>query len=191
VQGYTAGRIPGVSPTPDADGYFTYTRPEGKQGGHGVGWSELPRYSFLVAPGWEERPVSIADLGGTEIDLRYTHPDQGDLEVVVAPIMRFMNIDFNANVRIEDVAPPERIIDGFALEIFGGPLTEGDVLQQEVNNIDGLTYYSWEVKPHRLVTATAVKNRLILMSIQANSRQWRKAREPLLHMWKSLRIVSA
>ena len=52
---------------PDSDGYFTYTRPEGKQGGHGVGWSELPRYSFKVPPGWKETPVSIADLGGTEV----------------------------------------------------------------------------------------------------------------------------
>ncbi len=52
---------------PDADGYQTYVRPEGKSGGHGVGWSEIPRYSFKVPKGWEETPVSIADLGGTEV----------------------------------------------------------------------------------------------------------------------------
>jgi hypothetical protein len=40
---------------------------QGKSGGHGVGWSEMPRYSFKVPPGWEETPVSIADLGGTEV----------------------------------------------------------------------------------------------------------------------------
>ena len=45
-------------------------RPEGKSGGHGVGWTEVERYSFRVPAGWEETPVSIADLGGTEIDLR-------------------------------------------------------------------------------------------------------------------------
>lgn len=92
VQGYTAGRLPGmgdahtmlchttvweqsltsppvsgVSKATDADGYYTYTRPEGKQGGHGVGWSELPRYAFKVPPGWSEKAVSIADLGGTEV----------------------------------------------------------------------------------------------------------------------------
>lgn len=33
----------------------------------GVGWSEMPRYSFRVPAGWEETPVSIADLGGTEV----------------------------------------------------------------------------------------------------------------------------
>ena len=129
---------------------------------------------------------------------------------------------------------------------------EEDVIQQEVESKDGLTYYSWyviplhgiatnalmkwpvmttsmlqmstssrhaqkptcireaqcvgstksyklealrcckcrELKPHRLVTATAVKNRLILMSITANARQWRKSQDHLKHMWKSLSIVT-
>jgi hypothetical protein len=57
----------GLNPEPDANGYFTYTRPEGKSGGHGVGWSEVPRYTFKVPEGWQETPVSIADLGGTEV----------------------------------------------------------------------------------------------------------------------------
>ena len=57
-----------------------------------------------------------------QIDLRFANPEEGDLEVVVAPVMRFKDIDFNANVKIEDIAPPDRIISGFALEIFGSPL---------------------------------------------------------------------
>jgi hypothetical protein len=90
VQGYVAGRIPGgptstscikwqglqrsnvlravgVSTEADEAGFYTYRRPEGKQGGHGVGWSEIPQYSFKVPSGWEEVPVSIADLGGAEV----------------------------------------------------------------------------------------------------------------------------
>ena len=58
----------------------------------------------------------------TQIDLRFANPEEGSLEVVVAPVMRFKDIEFNANVKIEDIAPPERIISGFALEIFGAPL---------------------------------------------------------------------
>ena len=27
-----------------------YQRPEGKSGGHGVGWSEIPRYKFKAGP---------------------------------------------------------------------------------------------------------------------------------------------
>lgn len=57
----------GLTPEPDATGFYTYTRPEGKSGGHGVGWSEVPRYTFKVPEGWQETPVSIADLGGTEV----------------------------------------------------------------------------------------------------------------------------
>lgn len=33
----------GVSKTADEDGYYSYTRPEGKSGGHGIGWSEVPQ----------------------------------------------------------------------------------------------------------------------------------------------------
>lgn len=58
----------GLSTEPDADGFYTYKRPEGKSGGHGVGWSEIPQYSFKIPDGWEEEPVSIADLGGTEVN---------------------------------------------------------------------------------------------------------------------------
>jgi hypothetical protein len=57
----------GITGEADAAGFYTYTRPEGKSGGHGIGWSEVPRYSFKVPGGWEETPVSIADLGGTEV----------------------------------------------------------------------------------------------------------------------------
>lgn len=62
-------RFAGVSKALDSDGFYTYTRPEGKQGGHGVGWSELPRYAFKIPPGWQETAVSIADLGGTEVHM--------------------------------------------------------------------------------------------------------------------------
>ena len=71
VQGLTAGRIPGQTPDPDMPGIDIYTRPLGKSGGHGIGWSEIPQYSFRIPQAWEETPVSIADLGGTEIDLRF------------------------------------------------------------------------------------------------------------------------
>lgn len=57
----------GLSNEADENGFYLYKRPEGKSGGHGVGWSEIPRYQFKVPAGWDETPVSIADLGGTEV----------------------------------------------------------------------------------------------------------------------------
>lgn len=188
VQGLTAGRIPGVT-GPDSSGLFRYTRPEGKSGGHGVGWSEIPRYTFNVPEGWDEKPVSIADLGGTEIDLRFENPDQGNLLVVVAPVLRFMDVGYNASIDIEKIGPPDKIIAGFAPELYGKPLMEDDVLETDVVEDGGLTYYQWEVKPHHLVSATAVGNRLFILSTTSNSRQWRRAKDDLQTVQKSFRVL--
>ncbi|GAB4820194.1 hypothetical protein N2152v2_007240 [Parachlorella kessleri] len=187
VQGITAGRIPGIT-GPDAQGFLTYTRPEGKSGGHGVGWSEVPRYSFQVPAGWEEVPVSIADLGGTEIDLRFSSDDQGKLQVVVAPVLRFRDVGYNADVRIDELVPPERLIEGFAPELYGKPITEEDVLDTRVEKYDGVPYYLWELRPHNLVTATAVGNRVFILAVSANGRQWRKGEDKLRHIQESFRV---
>lgn len=190
IQGLTAGRIPGLSPTPSPDGTFLYSRPEGKSGGHGVGWSVIPKYRFSVPAGWEETPVSIADLGGTEIDLRYSAKSQGGLVVVVAPVARFVDVERNADVRITALGPPDVIIEAFAVELFGAPLNPGDVLETEVSSDKGtgLTYYRWALKPHRLVAATAVGNRLFFLAISASGVQWRRAEADLRAISASFRV---
>ena len=187
VQGLTAGRIPGLSAV-DKEGFRTYARPEGKSGGHGVGWSEIPTYSFRVPEGWKEEPVSIADLGGTEIDVRFASKDEGQLAIVVAPVLRFMNVGFNADVRIEDIGPPEKVLNGFAPEILGGPVEDDDVLVQTTFTKQPLTYYVWETKKHELITATAFKNRVFIMAVKASGRQWRAAKESLHTMQKSFSV---
>ena len=45
-----------------------------------------------------------------------------------------------------------------------------------------------EVKPHRLVAATASGNRLFILAISANSRQWRKAQEQLRVIQQSFAV---
>ncbi|GIL74915.1 hypothetical protein Vretifemale_4777 [Volvox reticuliferus] len=189
IQGLTAGRIPGLSKEPDEEGFYMYVRPEGKSGGHGVGWSEIPPYKFKVPKGWDEIPVSIADLGGTEIDLRYQSKEQGDMAVVVAPVLRFMDVGFNAKVNLQSVGPPQRVIEGFAPELFGRPLDEGDVLATEVaTREDGGLYYLWEVKPHNLVAATATKNRVFILTLTSSARQWKKHAADLRVIQQSFRV---
>jgi len=61
----------------DDEGFRFYTRPEGKSGGHGVGWSEITPYSFRAVQSWEEVPVSIADPAGTEIDAKFASESDG------------------------------------------------------------------------------------------------------------------
>lgn len=157
-------------------------------GGHGVGWSEIPRYSFRVPAGWDETPVSIADLGGTEIDLRYGKDDSGSAMVIVAPVLRFADIGYNADVRIDQLATPDRIIAGFAPELFGKPLGEDDVLAMKAIDKGGIPYYEFEVKPHHLVSVTAVRNRCFILATTSNSRQWRKAEAQLRRIQESFLV---
>jgi hypothetical protein len=63
--------------------------------------------------------------------------------VIVAPVLRFMEVGYNANVVIADIGLPDKIINGFAPELFGRPLEEGDVLSTTVVDHDGLQYYQW------------------------------------------------
>jgi hypothetical protein len=79
--------------SPDEEGFFTYTRPEGKSGGHGVGWSEIPRYSFKVPQGWEETPVSIADLGGTEVSVHFSVLDSSIQDVSFTHRCHWQSVD--------------------------------------------------------------------------------------------------
>ena len=66
------GNCAGISKSTDERGFHTYQRPEGKSGGHGVGWSEVPRYEFKIPDGWEEVPVNVFDLGGTEVSSHHS-----------------------------------------------------------------------------------------------------------------------
>jgi hypothetical protein len=56
---------------------------------------------------------------------RFASPDQGSLAVVVAPVLRFADVGFNADVHIEELGPPDKLISGFAPELFGSPLSVG------------------------------------------------------------------
>jgi len=48
-----------------------------------------------------------------------------------------------------------------------------------------------ELRPHRLVAATAFRNRMFLIALDAKGGQWRKASEALRHIQRSFRVVEA
>jgi hypothetical protein len=48
-----------------------------------------------------------------------------------------------------------------------------------------------ELRPHRLVAATAFRNRMFLIALDAKGGQWRKAAEALRHIQRSFRVVEA
>ncbi|KGN44513.1 psbP domain-containing protein 4, chloroplastic isoform X1 [Cucumis sativus] len=186
-QGLLAGRIPGLS-EPDEQGWRTYRRPDEKSGGHGVGWSPIIPYAFSVPQDWEEVPVSIADLGGTEIDLRFGSLKEGRVFVVVAPVRRFSDV-IGEDATIEMVGPPEKVINAFGPEVIGENV-EGKVISMSVAEHSGRTYYQFELEPpHVIITATAAGNRLYLFNVTANGLQWKRHYNDLKRIADSFRIV--
>ncbi|XP_059280155.1 psbP domain-containing protein 4, chloroplastic [Lycium ferocissimum] len=186
-QGLLAGRVPGLS-EPDEEGWRTYRRPDEKSGGHGVGWSPMIPYSFSVPDNWEEVPVSIADLGGTEIDLRFANPKQGRISVIVAPVKRFSD-DIGEEATIEQIGPPAKVISAFGPEVIGENV-EGKVLRSEVAEHLGRRYYQFELEPpHVMITATAAGNRLYLFSVTGNGLQWKRHYKDLRKIAESFRVV--
>ncbi|XP_042494065.1 psbP domain-containing protein 4, chloroplastic isoform X1 [Macadamia integrifolia] len=186
-QGLLAGRIPGLS-EPDEKGWRTYRRPDEKSGGHGVGWSPIIPYSFSVPQDWGEVPVSIADLGGTEIDLRFASSKEGRLFVIVAPVLRFAD-NLGEDATIEKIGPPDKVINAFGPEVIGENV-EGKVLNMEVEQHSGRTYYQFELEPpHALITATAAGNRLYLFNVTANGLQWKRHYQDLKRIADSFRVV--
>ncbi|XP_022768026.1 psbP domain-containing protein 4, chloroplastic-like isoform X2 [Durio zibethinus] len=186
-QGLLAGRIPGLS-EPDEQGWRTYRRPDDKSGGHGVGWSPIIPYAFSVPQDWEEVPVSIADLGGTEIDLRFASSKEGRLFVIVAPVLRFAD-NLGQNATIEKIGPPEKVINAFGPEVIGENV-EGKVLSINTAEHDGRMYYQYELEPpHALITATAAGNRLYLFSVTGSGLQWKRHYKDLKRIAESFRVV--
>ena len=190
VMGMTAGRVPGLAPV-DSNGVRRYTRPEGKSGGHGVGWTEITPYTFDVYEGWEEVPVSIADPGGTEIDVRFNSDADGGLKVVLAPVLRFRDVDEGANPTIEDIIPFERFMAGFGPELTQSPVQEEDIVDSFVDKRDGLTYYNFELKNHTLVAATVWKKRVNIICLNAPARQWRNSADKLRSTRNSFKVLTS
>ncbi|KAJ6939127.1 psbP domain-containing protein 4 [Populus alba x Populus x berolinensis] len=169
-------------------GWRTYRRPDDKSGGHGVGWSPIIPYLFSVPQGWEEVPVSIADLGGTEIDLRFGSSKEGRLFVIVAPVLRFAD-NLGENATIEQIGPPEIVINAFGPEVIGENV-EGKVLSMNVEEHSGRRYYQYELEPpHALITATAAGNRLYLFNVTGNGLQWKRHYQDLKRIADSFRVV--
>ncbi|XP_044511099.1 psbP domain-containing protein 4, chloroplastic isoform X2 [Mangifera indica] len=169
-------------------GWRTYRRPDDKSGGHGVGWSPIIPYVFSVPQEWEEVPVSIADLGGTEIDLRFASPKEGRLFVIVAPVLRFAD-NLGDKATIEKIGSPEKVIYAFGPEVIGENV-EGKVLSVNVAEHSGRTYYQYELEPpHVLITATAAGNRLYMFSVTGSGLQWKRHYKDLKRIAESFRVV--
>ena len=79
----------------------------------------------------------------SQIDLRFGNDSEGKCAIVVAPVMRFADVGFNSDVRIDKLGNPDKMISGFGPELFGSPLQDGDVVDTQIIEKDGVKFYNW------------------------------------------------
>lgn len=51
--------------------------------------------------------------------------------------MRFADIPFNADVRVQDLGDPLKLLRGFAPELFGQPLEDGQIVSVNTTEVTG------------------------------------------------------
>ncbi|CEG01028.1 Mog1/PsbP, alpha/beta/alpha sandwich [Ostreococcus tauri] len=187
IMGMTAGRVPGFSKVDD-EGFRVYSRPEEKSGGHGVGWSEITPYSFRAIESWREAPVSIADPAGTEIDAKFVSESDGVLKIILAPIARFSNKVETDVIDLKELVSLENFIKGFAPELVGRPVQEDEIVSSSEFDMNGITYYNYELADHSLVSATARNKRVYICLVTCNSLQWRKSKDRNLALLHSFAV---
>ncbi len=73
------------------------------------------------------------------------------------------------NATIEKIGSPERVIYAFGPELTGNTV-EGSVKDIKVKQVDGRTYYQYELEPHILVSATAAGNRMYIFCLSASGK---------------------
>lgn len=83
-----------------------------------------------------------------------------------------------------------QVIEGFGTELFETPVEEESIEDIQKWQDSGLTFYKYKLTPRRLVTATAVKNRVLLLAIGASAVQWRRAGDKLDEIASSLKVFS-
>lgn len=85
--------------------------------------------------------------------------------------MVFYDIDLGDDAKIEQIGPPEKVINAFGPEVIGENV-EGKVQSMEEVDHNGRKYYQFELEPpHVLITATAAGNRLYLFSVTASGKK--------------------
>lgn len=102
------------------------------------------KYRFLPTLLWTLCSACANKHLVPQIDLRYTSKEMGEIAVVVAPVLRFADIGFNANVKIEDLGDPKKIIQGFGPELYGKPVDDEMIYELNSGKNGDLTYYYGE-----------------------------------------------
>lgn len=154
-------------------------------------------YSFALPPNWKRDPVANISSGNycqprcaepwTEVI--FSSPADGKAQVIISPLVRLIN---KSGAGLEDIGPPEGLINSFGPYITGTNVEEEDVVSATSKQVDGRTYYDYEIyapyainPPHGLATLTTKGDAAILFVINATDKQWGASKDKLKSVLES------
>ena len=86
------------------------------------------------------------------------------MKIVLAPVLRFANVQDGENPTIEELVPITNLILGFRAEVLGQPVNEEQIKSMEKDTRNGLTHYNYEISndAHWLISATVWKKSVLV-----------------------------
>jgi len=118
--------------------------------------------------------------------------DRGRIALLVSPLRKLTN---QSEARIEDIGPPEGIIQSVGSYITGTFLDEESVVSMDQKKQDdGRTYYYYEVDSpygilgrHSFSACTTKGDLALLLIASANEKQWSRSKFQLKQVMESFR----
>lgn len=157
-------------------------------------------YEFVLPPTWKQTRVANILSGNycqpkcaePWVEVKFEDEKQGKVQVVASPLIRLTN---KPNATIEDIGSPERLIASLGPFVTGNTFDSDELVDTNVEKIDGQTYYSYVLETplaltgsHNLAKATAKGNTVVLFVASANDKQWSSSQKVLKAIVDSFQV---
>ncbi|OEL12964.1 PsbP domain-containing protein 6, chloroplastic [Dichanthelium oligosanthes] len=157
-------------------------------------------YEFILPPTWKQTRVANILSGNycqpkcaePWVEVKFEDEKQGKVQVVASPLIRLTN---KPNATIEDIGSPERLIASLGPFVTGNTFDSDELVDTNVEKIDGQTYYSYVLETplaltgsHNLAKATAKGNTVVLFVASANDKQWSSSSKVLKAILDSFHV---
>ncbi|KAL6853522.1 hypothetical protein ACP4OV_019551 [Aristida adscensionis] len=157
-------------------------------------------YEFILPPSWKQTRVANILSGNycqpkcaePWVEVKFEDERQGKVQVVASPLIRLTN---RPNATIEDIGSPERLIASLGPFVTGNTFDSDELVDTNVEKIDGQTYYSYVLETplaltgsHNLAKATAKGSTVVLFVASATDKQWSSSQKVLKTIVESFRV---
>eukprot|EP00898_Chlorokybus_atmophyticus_P002759 jgi/Chlat1/3484/Chrsp23S03685 len=157
-------------------------------------------YRIYIPPSW--KPARVANIQSGNycqpkcaepwVEAKYEDDKQGQLQVIVAPLVRLTN---RPEAQIEEIAPPALMIERLGQFVTGNSFDIDDLVASHVKDVQNHKYYMYELYTpyaltgaHNLASITSTGNVVVMLTVSASEKQWAKYKSMLNDVVESFKV---